>query len=171
MSASEARERIIVVRATEENLDLAREAVLEVNMPTMDDGSTFDASALAPFLADRSRFLFVAVEGKKAVGSLYGYSLVHPHRHQPQFFLYGIDVRPAYWNRGIGTALVRRFVEEARLAGAFEVWVITEDVNAAAIAMYARAGLELANGGEATKVMCLSIATNVGAGQDPCPPF
>jgi len=40
---------------------------------------------------------------------------------------------------------VKAFISEARAAGAFEVWVITNQSNAADIAMYAACGLRREN--------------------------
>lgn len=58
-------------------------------------------------------------------------------------------------NRGVGTALVDRFVSEARSANSFEVWVLTNHTNAPAIAMYKRAGLERCGDAEAMLELAL----------------
>jgi GNAT superfamily N-acetyltransferase len=144
---------ITLLRATPAHLELARQAVAEINLPTSHH-SVVDDAAVTEFLADPGHYLLLAVEEGRAVGSLYGYALRHPYRREPQFFLYGIDVRPGAAGRGVGKALVMRFIAEARLASAFEVWVITNQANAAAMAIFQRNGLRRS----ATDDVVLSLA-------------
>ena len=125
-----------VVRARQSDVALAQQAML-VSHRTR----ALDETALRNFINNPASYLLMALDGEEVVGSLYGYALNHPHRPEPQFFLYGIDVCPERWNRGIGTALVNEFVAQARSAGAFEVWVLTNESNSAAISMYTHAGL------------------------------
>jgi ribosomal protein S18 acetylase RimI-like enzyme len=148
--------RIVLLRATASDLDLARQAIVEVNLPTSHNPPPFEDVALVEFLADPAHYLVIAAEDGKAVGSLYGYALRHPHRRDPQFFLYGIDVRPEYGNRGIGAALVESFVTEARRAKAFEVWVLTNEANRAAMAMYSHAGLKRCSADDVALVLPLT---------------
>jgi len=131
-----------IVRATTTDVDVerAREAMLELH-----ERKAFDHDAMLKFLADPANYLFLAFEGERVAGSLFGYSLVHPPMREPQFLLYEIDVRPQSRRRGIGKALVQAFVTAARAAGAFEVWVITNQSNTAAMAMYAACGLRREN--------------------------
>jgi GNAT superfamily N-acetyltransferase len=96
-------------------------------------------------LSDPARYLLLAIEGDRVAGSLSGYALQPPHRREPQFLLYAIDVRSKSRNRGIGKALVKAFIVEARAAGAFEVWVLTKQSNSRAMAMYAHCGLRREN--------------------------
>jgi|HubBroStandDraft_1064217.scaffolds.fasta_scaffold300656_2 ribosomal protein S18 acetylase RimI-like enzyme len=129
-----------IVRARAADARFARQAIVELHAR-----EPFDEAALADFLTDPTCYLFLALEGDRVVGSLNGYSLRHPNRREPAFLLYEIDVRPECWNRGIGKALVARFTAEARAAGAFEVWVVTNQSNARAMAMYTRCGLSREN--------------------------
>lgn len=76
------------------------------------------------------------------MGSLHGHALRHPHRRAPQFLLYEIDVCPEHRNQGVGKALVRSFIHQAEAAGAFEVWVLTDETNPGAVAMYSACGLQ-----------------------------
>ena len=129
-----------ILRAGPADFDLACEAVLEVHRR-----SPLDAVALVEFLADPMRYLLLAIEDGYVVGSLNGYALQPPHRRDPQFLLYEIDVRPDRQRRGIGKALVERFIAEARAARALEVWVLTNRSNPAAMALYASCGLRTEN--------------------------
>lgn len=132
--------RLKVLRATRESLALALVAVAEVH-----GRSPCDDAAVAEFVADPNRWLLLAVQGGRVIGSLNGHALRHPHRREPQFLLYEIDVRPEARRRGVGTALVRAFVDGAREAGAFEVWIPTNESNAAAMALYERCGMRRKN--------------------------
>jgi ribosomal protein S18 acetylase RimI-like enzyme len=140
-----------ILRASEADANLAGEAIVELHGHTLSDRAT-----VVEFLSDSARYLLLAIEGDRVVGSLSGYALQHPHRREPQFLLYGIDVRPEYRSRGIGKALVNRFIVEARAAGAFEVWVLTNESNGAAMAMYAHCGLRRESNGEVMLNLILS---------------
>ena len=133
-----------ILRAGPSDFDLACEAVLEVH-----GRASLDAVALAEFVADPMRFLLLATHDGLVVGSLSGYALQRPHRPDPQFLLYEIDVRPEWRRQRIGKALVNRFIAEARAASAFEVWVLTNRSNAAAMALYASCGLRMENSDDA----------------------
>jgi ribosomal protein S18 acetylase RimI-like enzyme len=137
----------VVMRATNSDLELARQAV-DVYLATSQHPTSLDDTALREFLADPRTYLILATREGKVLGTLYGYALSHPHRPEPQFFLYGIDVRPEHRNQGIGTALVCQFVIEAKREKAFEVWVLTDVANRSAIAMYAHAGFQRRGLGE-----------------------
>jgi ribosomal protein S18 acetylase RimI-like enzyme len=101
-----------------------------------------DPSALARFLSDAATLMLVAVDGDDVVGSVYGHLLAAPDRPEPRCLLYELDVSPACRRRGIGAALVRAFVDAARDAGAFSVWLVTNASNDAAMATYRRCGFE-----------------------------
>lgn len=124
-----------ILRAKRADLELARQAITEIHgRPQVDD------AALADFLSRPSSYLLLASEGGRAVGSLSGHAILHAYRSQPQFILYEIDVLPKWRNRGIAKALVERFTAEARASGAFEVWVLANQSNEAAMALYHSAG-------------------------------
>jgi len=136
-----ARERkFIILRAGSGDADLARQAVAEVHGRT-----PVDEAALIEFLREPHNYLLLALDGPRVVGSLSGYALQHPHRREPQFLLYEIDVLPDWRNRGIGKALVDKFLAEARDEGAFEVWVLTNQSNQAAMKLYASCGFHRKN--------------------------
>lgn len=138
---------IFIVRATEENLNLGRQAV-ELHRETSQSVTDGDEESVRGFVRDSKGYLLMARQDDCVIGSLYGYALRHPHRAQPQFLLYAIDVSQEWRNRGIGTALVRHFVAEAKKARACEVWVLTEKGNAAALVMYEKNGFRRSGAGE-----------------------
>jgi ribosomal protein S18 acetylase RimI-like enzyme len=148
-----------IVRASAADADLARQAMVELHERT-----PLDESALVAFLSDPANYLLLALEGGRVVGSLNGYALRHPHRHEPAFLLYEIDVRSECRNRGIGTALVESFVAQGRAEGAFEVWVVTNQSNPAAMAMYSQCGLRRPNPDDVMMELTLGSDISRGAG-------
>jgi len=122
-------------------ISLAQQAVRDLHGRTMESDE-----AIAAFLTNESCHLIVAVTGDgEVVGSLNGYSLLQPDRLQPQFLLYEIDVKYSFRRQGIGSRLIRAFAAEARERGAFEVWVLTNQANSAAMAMYRKCGFDRKN--------------------------
>jgi ribosomal protein S18 acetylase RimI-like enzyme len=128
-----------IVRANETHYKFALDGLADLHHRHMDE------AAMEEFLADSRNYLVVAVADNRVVGSLRGYALQPPHRHEPQFLLYEVDVRPECQNRGIGSALVNAFINEARSAGALEIWVLTAESNQPAMTMYANCGLRREN--------------------------
>jgi len=142
-----------ILRASSANVGLARQAIVEVDGRTM-----LDEAALVEFISDPARYLLLAMEGGRVVGSLNGYALQRPYRREPQFLLYEVGVRPDCRNRGVGKALVAEFISEARTAGAFEVWVVTSETNEAAMAIYKRCGLGRETQNDAAVVLNMALS-------------
>ena len=138
---------ITVRRLRDLDANLARKALTEVNGRMVNEG------AMQEFLRDPSCCLLVAESNGAPVGALNGYALRRPYRPEPQFLLYEIDVRRGWQNQGIGKELVSAFVEEARRNGAFEVWVLTDRGNEAAVRVYGQCGLSQENPGANTVMM------------------
>jgi aminoglycoside 3-N-acetyltransferase I len=132
-----------VFRASLDDVDFARTAVADVHVR-----GPVDDFALNSFLNSAECFLLLAVEDGCVLGSLNGYSLQQPDRPRPQFLLYELDVREEHRRRGIGTALVNAFTDEARAAGAFEVWVVSNESRSAALELYRKCGYRRENDDE-----------------------
>jgi hypothetical protein len=92
-----------LLRATVSDMNLARQAIADINLSSSHHRLALDDLALHEFLSDTRHYLIVAICDGKVLGSLYGYALRHPYRREPQFFIYGIDVRVQHQNRGVGT--------------------------------------------------------------------
>ena len=125
-----------ILRAGNGDADLARQAMAEVH-----GRKPVDQDHISEFLDNPQHYLILALEGERVIGSLMGYRSQHPHRPDPQFLIYEIDVRREYRNRGVGKGLVASFIGEAKEAAAFEVWVLTNRSNEAAMRMYRHCGL------------------------------
>jgi ribosomal protein S18 acetylase RimI-like enzyme len=103
----------------------------------------FDSSATEAasqkMLAQDSHHLLIAYEDEVAAGFVSGIEMTHPDKGT-EMFLYELGVDPRFQGRGIGTALVRALSEEARDAGCYGMWVLTDDDNTAAHSAYANGG-------------------------------
>jgi ribosomal protein S18 acetylase RimI-like enzyme len=120
-----------------DDLSLVKRALEEVDRRVVEQGS------IESFLADVDNYLFIATDGHDPVGTLSGYSLVKPFRHAREYFLYEIGVIVNRRKLGIGRMLVNAFIDSARLAGASEIWVLTDRSNVAAVSLYQSCGMQL----------------------------
>lgn len=83
--------------------------------------------------------MFVVEDDSGPCGCVYGHELVHPDGVRTML-LYSLDVAEHVRRRGYGVALVNAFVDHAHTTGCTEVWVLTDDANAAGLATYESAG-------------------------------
>ena len=86
-------------------------------------------------LADERTTFVAAFDGDTPIGFAFGYVLPRRHGKPTIFFVYEIDVDERYRRQGIG----RRLMEEL-LFGHEEAFVLTDDDNEAAMALYASLG-------------------------------
>jgi len=131
---------VTVFRASIDDVGFARTALVEIH-----ERHQVDDDSISSFLTTPECFLLLAVEDGCVLGSLNGYLLRQPDRSHPQFLLYEIDVREEHRRRGIGTALVNGFTDEARAARAFEVWFVSNESTSAALALYRKCGYRREN--------------------------
>ena len=97
------------------------------------------ASAVERFVADPNHHLLLAYAGEGPVGFVSGVEMTHPDKGT-EMFLYELAVDEDYRRRGVGSALVEALADLARTKGCYDVWVLTEEDNEAAVATYRRAG-------------------------------
>lgn len=102
-------------------------------------GELFDLppteEATAAFLADERHHLLVAADGDTTVGFVSGVELIHPDKGT-EMLLYELSVDEAHRRQGIGRALVEALLRLARRRGCYDVFVLTERANTAAVATY-----------------------------------
>lgn len=79
--------------------------------------------------------IFVALDGDLVVGMVTGFTYFHPDKDE-EFFVNELGVDDAYRRRGIGEALLRTILAEAKAMGCPNAWLGTEHVNAPALALY-----------------------------------
>ena len=106
-------------------------------------GHLFDASirpeATEPFLADEGHHLLIAYVDGVPAGMVTGVEMTHPDKGT-EMFLYELGVHERFRGRGIGQALVSALASLAQERGCYGMWVLTDIGNAAAQAVYTRAG-------------------------------
>lgn len=81
--------------------------------------------------------------------------LTHPDG-EATMLLYALDIVERAWRRGVGTEIVAAFVDEARQAGCTEVWVLTDELNPAAVATHRSAGGMRDPGAQVMFTWCLA---------------
>ena len=94
------------------------------------------------FLADPDNLLLLATCDGQWCGALYGYRLQRLDWRRAGVLIYEVDVREPFRRRGAGRAMVEAIKAWAAKVGAFEVWVLTEQSNTPAKALYRSAGGE-----------------------------
>jgi len=92
------------------------------------------------FLARPGNLLIVAVDKGHPVGYVVAYEIPRIDGGAPMMLVYEVDVLAAMRRQGIGTSMMRRLEEEARRRGIGAMWVLTDDGNPAALALYGAAG-------------------------------
>jgi ribosomal protein S18 acetylase RimI-like enzyme len=92
------------------------------------------------FLADPRHRLVVALDNDLVVGFVSAVIYLHPDKPAPELWINEISVAPTHQRRGMGKALLRAMLDEAKQSGCREAWVFTERENMAAMAMYKSTG-------------------------------
>ena len=119
---------------------------LSVRSPELGDGDAepryapLDEPGAASFLAREQNLVLVAFDGDRPVGMLLAYELDRRHGDPRVLFIYELGVDAGYRRRGIGRELLRRTRRLARARGVKEGFVLTEESNEAAMALYASEG-------------------------------
>jgi ribosomal protein S18 acetylase RimI-like enzyme len=111
-----------------------------------DEGMSWDAEQGQQFLAHPDTLLLVARWDGEACGFLSAYRLQRFDRRRAEVLLYEIGVEEPFQRRGVGRALVEEAKRWAAEVGADELWVLTEDDNTPARALYAATGGREATG-------------------------
>jgi ribosomal protein S18 acetylase RimI-like enzyme len=121
----------------ETTVDLALAADLDA---MFDEGVSWDAEQGQRFLAHPDTLLLVARWDGEACGFLSAYRLQRFDHRGAEVLLYEIGVEEPFQRRGVGRALVEEAKRWAAHVEANELWVITEDDNAPARALYTATG-------------------------------
>ena len=99
-----------------------------------------DDAAASAFLEDPRHHLLIAYDGDEPAGFLSAIELLHPDKPRPEMFIYELGVDANHRRRGAGTSLVRRITDICEERGCREMFVLTDDDNAAALATYRKGG-------------------------------
>jgi ribosomal protein S18 acetylase RimI-like enzyme len=96
---------------------------------------TVERSLAEQYLGTPNNYLVVALESGLVVGIASASARGHPDKAL-QLFVSEVGVCDGMRGRGIGKRLMARLLQLARSIGCRDVWVATEESNAAARAMY-----------------------------------
>ncbi len=91
------------------------------------------------FLTTPGHHLLIAYEDDQPAGFVSGVELSHPDKGT-EMFLYELAVAEPFQRRGIGKALVKALLEIARQGACYDMWVLTDADNEAALATYRTTG-------------------------------
>jgi ribosomal protein S18 acetylase RimI-like enzyme len=94
---------------------------------------------LAEFLSDARHHIAVADDDGLIVGFVSAVDYVHPDKPR-QLWINEVGVAPSHRGRGVGKRLMELMVEHARALGCSEAWVLTDEANDAANALYRSVG-------------------------------
>jgi len=114
------------------------EARVVAASPLFDHPATTEAATT--MLAQDNHYLVIAYDGEAPIGFVSGVAMTHPDKGT-EMFLYELAVDPAHRRLGVGRALVETLAAEARAAGFYGMWVLTDRDNEAAMATYELSGV------------------------------
>ena len=112
------------------------EAVVEAS-PLFD--SPVDGPTATRFLDAEGHVLFIAYADEAPVGFVSGVEMTHPDKGT-EMLLYELAVADDARREGIGSALVTALRDFASDRGCYDMWVLTDADNSAALATYAASG-------------------------------
>lgn len=95
----------------------------------------------SPFLTDPATIALVATDGSDIAGWAWGTRQRHACGYS-QVQLYEIEVSAEYRRRGVGRALLTRFLDIVRAEGHRRMWLFTDEANTTAQTLYRAAGGE-----------------------------
>ncbi len=106
-------------------------------------GDVFDEAVnpawAAAFLDDPRHHICVALDEGVIVGFASAVHYIHPDK-PPQLWINEVGVAPTHHRSGIGKAIIAHLLAHSRALGCSEAWMLTEEDNVAARALYRAAG-------------------------------
>ncbi|HEY2219921.1 MAG TPA: GNAT family N-acetyltransferase [Gaiellaceae bacterium] len=91
-------------------------------------------------LADPRTVMLVAFDGERPVGLVLAHELPRRHGDRSKLFVYEVDVAESHQRSGIASGLLERLAELARERGIRAGFVLTDEDNVPANALYRSAG-------------------------------
>ena len=147
MKASDSREGKLMIEI--KTLRSGDEHVLSHVAEDVFDDPILESSA-REFLNDPRHSLVVAIDNDLVVGFVSAVSYIHPDKSAPELWINEVGVAPTHQGQGIGKRLMQQILDEAKLSGCKEAWVLTERRNEVAMGLYKSVG---GNEGEPDTVM------------------
>ena len=96
---------------------------------------------IGAFLSEKQNIAFTAKLDGHIIGLIYGYALIRFDEKAPQFFIYSVDIAPAYQGKGYGSDFIKYAVDWAGEQGFGESFVLTDKTNDRACHIYEKAGM------------------------------
>lgn len=127
--------------AAERITDLSSEAIRALDA-LFDEGMRWDHDQGRRFLANPDNLLVAGRLNGEIVGFLTAYRLQRFDDRVAEVLLYEIGVDEAHRRHGVARAMIDSMLAWAAETGATESWVLTQDDNVAALALYAATGAE-----------------------------
>jgi ribosomal protein S18 acetylase RimI-like enzyme len=103
-------------------------------------GQTASTAWLSHWLEDGTRHAVAAFVGTDPVGLAYAYELPRLKSDAAALLLYEIDVLEEHRRQGVGTTLINALLAIAHERYLDSTWLLTDDGNPAALALYAGTG-------------------------------
>lgn len=93
----------------------------------------------AEFLDGATHHLLIAYRSNRAAGFVSAVEMTHPDKGI-EMFLYELSVAPEDRRQGVAKALLRELTAIAKQRGCYDMWVLTDRDNVAALAAYRSSG-------------------------------
>lgn len=122
----------------------------EATLDNVADGvfdNVVDPELAREFLADPRHHIAVALDQGIVVAFASGVDYIHPDR-PAELFINEVGVAEPHQRRGLGKAVMRALLEVGQARGCTGAWVITDETNAAARALYVSMGASLGADGD-----------------------
>lgn len=94
----------------------ARDIQLALGMNADFRERLIDRDAVEKFLNDERNWLFAAIHADKVIGFAYGYRMARMDGAADMLYIHEVGVADAVQRRGVGTAMMRALLDDARRA-------------------------------------------------------
>lgn len=98
-----------------------------------------DDQQLNRFLSYEKNYIYIALDNEKVVGFAFGY-ILDTFYSEPMFYLHSIDVADSYKRKGIGKSIMNKMMEDCKVQGIKECFLITNKSNIPAVNLYRSIG-------------------------------
>lgn len=114
----------------------------------LDSGTVWDELQGKKFLANPDNALFLGLIDDQPVGFLTAHRLQRFDRRQAEVLLYEVGVLEPFRRKGVAKALIAELKTWTKKINADEIWVLTEQSNLPAVALYQSAGAQAPQAGD-----------------------
>ncbi|MFM2387895.1 MAG: hypothetical protein RL660_2652 [Bacteroidota bacterium] len=95
---------------------------------------------LRTLLSDKCVYIYIAAEEDELLGYVYAFRFPSLYSNDYMAYLYDIEVKEEYRQRGIGKALIAALKNQLTLDGVDELWLGTATDNVSGQALFSKAG-------------------------------